>query len=131
MIVLPRGVFLRLFRFMVLREFVSGDALTNPAHDWDSHGVTASLVTRAIWTFLLGLVVHEVRHVVDRVAYLAYLSLALDRGDALAGEAYLLAYLVPTSTRKQDGVPLEFLDDSPTPRGLFAFISFHGFEKGY
>jgi ABC-type amino acid transport substrate-binding protein len=77
----------------------------------------------------LGLVVHEVRYVVDRIAYLAYLALALDRGDASAGEAYLLAYLVPTSTRKQDGVPLEFLDDSPTPRGLFAFISFHGFER--
>jgi hypothetical protein len=28
----------------------------------------------------LGLVVHEVRHVVDRVAYLAYLALTLDRG---------------------------------------------------
>jgi hypothetical protein len=32
----------------------------------------------------LGLVVHEVRYVVDRIAYLAYLALALDRGDTLA-----------------------------------------------
>jgi len=82
----------------------------------------------------LGLVVHEVRAVVDRIAYLAYLALALDRGDALAGEDAGFAYPVPTSTWKQDGVPAEFLDDSlssPTPKGLFRFISFHGFEKGY
>jgi hypothetical protein len=32
----------------------------------------------------LGLVVHEVRYVVDTVPYLAYLALALDRRDALA-----------------------------------------------
>jgi hypothetical protein len=32
----------------------------------------------------LGLVVHEVGHIFDRVAYLAYLALALDWGDALA-----------------------------------------------
>jgi len=82
------------------------------------------------YLYPIGLVVHEVRHVVDRIAYLAYLSLALDRGYTLTTKAYLHAYLISTSTRKQDGIPLEFLDDSPTPRGLFAFISFHGFERG-
>ena len=98
----------------------------------------ADLEAYPVTNAYLGLVVHEVRGVVDRIAYLTYLALALDRGDALAGtEAHLFAYPVPTSTRKEDCVPPEFLDDglgSPTPRGLsglFRFISFHGFEKGY
>jgi len=95
---------------------------------------TAYLEAYPVTNAYLGLVVHEVRGVVDRIAYLAYLAylaLTLDRRDAFARVADTLAYPVPTSTRKQDGIPLEFLDDSPTPRGLFAFISFHGFEKCY